>query len=389
MIRKLKNALHSFESSVANFIYGLPAKKITTIGVTGTDGKTTTTSLIYHILKTANFNPAMITTVGAQIGDETFDTGLHTTTPSAFTLQKYIKRAVDAKCDYLVLEVTSHALDQNRANGIKFKIGVLTNISHEHLDYHKTYQSYVDVKSKLFQRSEIAVFNKDDKSYSQVLEKCKSSKIYTYSVRGPADFNLKSIKIPFPSQFEFNYENFLAAIAVSKILNISDVDIKVALSTFRFPAGRQEIVFDGDFRVVIDFAHTPNSFLKILDGIKKTTNGNLIHVFGAAGERDKSKRSLMGEISAKFSDIIILTAEDPRSETIASINEQIKLGISDFKGEIIEIQDRANAIRYAISIAKKGDIVLISGKGHEKSMNLGNGEISWSDHAAVEEALAK
>lgn len=387
VLRKAKNIFHAGIATIANIAYGRPAKKITTIGVTGTDGKTTTTSLISHILKTADMSPAMITTVGAQIGETEYNTGLHTTTPSSFTLQKYIKRALTSGCRYLVLEVTSHALDQNRVNGIDFKIGVLTNISHEHLDYHKTYENYVNAKSKLFLRSDIAVFNKDDKSYERVLELCKGKKIYTYSLRGTADFNLESIKIPLPPQFDFNHENFLAAVSVAKILGVDDEKIKLALATFKFPEGRQEIVYDGKFRVVIDFAHTPNSFDKVLNGIKGSISGRLIHVFGAAGERDRSKRPLMGSIAAKFDDIIILTSEDPRSEEIESINEQIKLGIKDFKGELVEMPDRQEAINYAVRIAQKGDTIIITGKGHEKSMNLGHGEVAWSDHEAVERVL--
>lgn len=387
MVRKLKNLAHAVLSEIANIVYARPAKKLFTIGVTGTDGKTTTASLIFHILNEAGLHPAMITTVAAQIGDETYETGLHTTTPSAFTLQKYIKRAVAAHCDYLVLEVTSHALDQNRANGIHFGIGVLTNISHEHLDYHKTYESYVSVKSKLFLKSDIAVFNKDDKSYDQVLGKCRDCKIYTYSVKGPADFSLKSIKIPFPEQFEFNYDNFLAAVAVAKILGIEDEKIKLALTTFKFPAGRQEIAYDGEFKVVIDFAHTPNSFDKVLPALKKSTEGRLIHVFGSAGERDSSKRPLMGEIAANYDDVIVLTSEDSRSEKIEHINEQIKMGMKDFKGELLEIEDRQEAVSFAVRTATKGDTIVITGKGHEKSMNLGRGETPWSEREAVERAL--
>lgn len=387
VFRKLKNLGHAVLSGIANIVYRRPAKKIYTIGVTGTDGKTTTSSLIFHILKESGANPAMITTVAAQIGNETLETGLHTTTPSAFTLQKYIKRAVDAGCDYLVLEVTSHALDQNRANGIHFGLSVLTNISHEHLDYHKTYESYVNVKSKLFLRSDISVFNKDDKSYNQVLAKCHGRKIYTYSVKDVADFSLKSIKISFPEQFEFNYENFLAAVAVAKILGIEDEKIKLALITFKFPAGRQEIVYDGEFKVIIDFAHTPNSFDKVLPSLKKVTPGKLIHVFGCAGERDASKRPLMGEIATRYDDVIILTSEDSRSENVEHINSQIKLEIKDFKGELVELPDRQDVINLAIRTATKGDTVVITGKGHEQSINLGHGEIQWLDHEAVKKAL--
>ncbi len=387
MLRKLKNLVHAVQADIARTIYGRPSRKIPTIGVTGTDGKTTTTSLIFHILKEARFKPAMISTVGAQIGESEYDTGLHTTTPSAFSLQKYIKRAVTAGCSYLVLEVTSHSLDQNRVRGIDFKIGVLTNVTQDHFDYHKNYDLYLKAKSKLFAKSDIAILNLDDKSYDFMHEFCKNKKVYTYSLKKDADFTPMSIGITLPPQFEFNHENFLAAVSVAKLLEVPDDLIKLALSTFKFPAGRQEIVYEKDFRVVIDFAHTPNSFEKVLPALKSTTTGRLIHVFGAAGARDRSKRPLMGRLSSKNADLIILTAEDPRNEDFKKINEQIKAGFENFKGELFEIESRQDAIDFAIRNAKEGDTVVLTGKGHEKSMNLGHGEYPWSEHEAVEKAL--
>jgi UDP-N-acetylmuramoyl-L-alanyl-D-glutamate--2,6-diaminopimelate ligase len=369
--------------------------------VTGTDGKTTTASLIFHILKTAGLKAAMITTVGAQIQDREYDTGLHTTTPSPFSLQKYIKSAQNAGCDFLVLEVTSHALDQNRILGVDFKIGVLTNITHEHLDYHGAYEKYVDAKSKLFDYSKIAVLNEDDESFDLLKRKLVKKKIFTYSLTTKADFNKKDLGSAFIRGFDFNNYNSLAAVSVAKILEIPDEVIKLSLSTFKFPKGRQEIVFDRDFKIIIDFAHTPNSFAKILPALKAMTEGRLIHVFGSAGKRDRSKRPLMGQISSKNADLIILTAEDPRTESVEAINKQIKVGIdkkfsyADYKlfdgaNEkfiCFEIPDRQEAINFAVTLARHGDTVVITGKGHEKSMNLGFGETRWSEHKAVEKAL--
>lgn len=375
------------EAELASLIYSRGRISIPTIGVTGTDGKTTTSSLISHILKEAGYNPAMVTTVAAQIGDKTYDTGLHTTTPSAFALQKYIKKAADYGCDFLVLEITSHALDQNRTRNIDFKIGVLTNITHEHLDYHGTYEKYVKVKSKLFKKAEISILNLDDDSYELIKSVLSDKKIYTYSLKRKADFTAKSIGFKEPSEFEFNSENFLAAVSAAKVLGIEDSKIKAALKTFKFPSGRQEIVYQGDFKVIVDFAHTPNSFKKVLSALKKTTNGRLIHVFGSAGQRDKSKRPLMGKVAGEIDDVIILTSEDPRSENVDVINKQIRSEMQDYKGEIFELADRQIAINFAIQKAQKGDTVVLSGKGHEKSMNLGRGETSWSEHEAVKIAL--
>lgn len=380
MIRKLKNFGHLILAEIVRNIHGNSARRIFTIGVTGTDGKTTTASLIFHILKTSGKKAAMITSVGAQIGGDVFDTGFHTTTPSLFSIQRYIKKAQDSGCEFLVLEVTSHALDQNRVHGVDFKIGVITNISHEHLDYHGSYENYLKAKSKLLKHAKIAILNRDDESYEPLRAILKGKDVRTYSVN-----NKKGFK--FSKHSRFNVPNLLAAISVATIIGIDKKVIEKAINTFKMPEGRQEIVYDKQFRVIIDFAHTPNAFGNLLPEIKKTTRGRLIHVFGAAGQRDKSKRPFMGEMSAKHSDVIILTAEDPRSEKIEDINAQIKLGIKNFKGELFEFNDRQEAIDTAIRIANEGDVVIATGKGHEKSMNLGRGEESWSDHEAVKQAL--
>lgn len=398
-IRKVKNLGHGLEADFARLIY-LRKNSIPTIGITGTDGKTTTASLIFHILETAGYRPAMITTVGAQIGNKTYETGLHTTTPSAFVLQKYVAAAIDAKCDFLVLEITSHALDQNRARGIDFKIGVLTNITHEHLDYHGTYKKYVLAKARLFSQSGICILNRDDESYSEIKEYLHGKKIYSYSKDKVADFTPESLRVKFPKDLGFNKENFLAAVSVANLLGIDKSQIQKAINSFEYPKGRQEIVYDREFRAVVDFAHTPNSFSKVLPILKESTKGRLIHVFGCAGLRDASKRPLMGKFASENDDIIILTSEDPRSEKVSDINSQIKIGISgfdtlnyegldtlDIKKALVEIPDRQKAINFAVKIAKKGDTIVATGKGHEQSMNLGNGEIPWSDHGAFEKAL--
>lgn len=388
MIRKLKNFAHKILAIIANIQYGFPSKKLFIIGVTGTDGKTTTTSLIHHILKSADKKVAMVTTIGAVINNKTYDTGFHVTTPSSFSLQKYIKKALDQKVEYLVLEITSHALDQHRAYGINFDIGVLTNITHEHLDYHKTYENYLKAKAKLFQKAPVAILNKDDQSFEKISKLIPNKRIIAYSLSKEAEFNLK--KFPFKTKLsgDYNLQNCLAAIAATKQLGISDQIIKKALLTFNPPSGRQNIIYNKSFKVIVDFAHTPNAFEQLLKSFKNR-NGRLIHVFGSAGERDFSKRPTMGEASAKYADIIILTSEDPRSEKISDINNQIKkdIGKKFDKDTLVEIEDRQKAINYAIQIAKKGDIVLLTGKGHEKSINLGSGEIPWDEQKAVQKAL--
>jgi len=386
MWQSLKNVYHLTIAVLANIWFGFPSRKLTVIGVTGTDGKTTTVGLIYHILHVSGASASMVSTIGAIINGQTHDVGFHVTTPSSWKLQSFIKKASEPSSDrkFLVLEVTSHALDQYRAWGINFTVGVLTNVTHEHLDYHKTWERYVKAKVRLLKAAKIALINKDDESYKQV----SNLKFTTYGKRG-ADVTFGQFKFTTKLIGEFNKYNILAAVGVCKALGISDADIRKGIETFTPPIGRQEIVHEGEFMVMIDFAHTPNSFEKILPEIKRITKGRLIHVFGAAGKRDDTKRPLMGEVSAKYADIIVLTAEDPRGEDVNSINKQMMEGIekSKEKREVYSIVDRKEAIIFAIGLAKKGDTVFLTGKSHEKSMNYSGAEEQWSEYEAVEEAL--
>lgn len=398
MFRKIKNYYHLLQATSANILYGYPAKKLHVIGVTGTDGKTTTTSLIYHILKLAGRKAAMISTVAAYIGDIEYDTGFHVTTPSSFLLQKYIKKALVQGSEYLVLEVTSHALDQYRVYGIPFEIGVITNVTHEHLDYHKTYESYVKTKARLLYMAKVAVMNKDDESFGIISKfkdqrsklKVKTQKFITYGFKSNTDVN--PTRFPFKTRLlgKFNTYNCLAAIAVCRQLDVRDAQIREGIETFVPPRGRQEIVYDKDFIVMIDFAHTPAAFEKLLPEVGAIAPGRLIHVFGAAGERDSSKRPQMGLAASKFDDIIILTSEDPRSEQVEKINNEIESGIRAKKNLVVhKISDRREAIEFAVASAKKGDIVLLTGKSHEKSMNNGRGEEAWDEFQVAFQALSE
>ncbi|MFC1646878.1 Mur ligase family protein [Patescibacteria group bacterium] len=438
MFQKIKNFYHLFQAILANIYYGFPSRKLIVIGVTGTDGKTTTTSIIYQILKKSGKKAAMISSIGASIGEKTYDIGFHVTTPSPFGLQKYLRIAVQKECEYVVLETTSHGLDQFRVWGIRYEIGVLTNITREHLDYHKSYEEYARTKLKLIKRSKVGIVNMDDKSYElvktlnskfEILNKIQNSKfkvqkpfddaqgtkgkrLVTYSLNNKeADFNLKNFRFETNMMGDFNKYNCLAAIAVVRELHINKNIIRKALKDIKIPEGRQEIVYDKDFRVIIDFAHTSNAFAKLLPEVKKNTKGRLIHLFGSAGERDAVKRPDMGRQSSKHVDIIVLTAEDPRSEKINRINSQIKAGIlnkfyrckldtkenikllncytanKNKKHLLFEIEGRKQAIEFAIKIAKHGDTVVLTGKSHEKSMNLGNGEEEWDEYEVVKEAI--
>jgi len=387
MLQALKNYYHLVQAVSASLQYGKPAAGLTIIGVTGTDGKTTTASLLYHMLKETGHKTALISTVGAYIGDKEYDTGFHVSTPHSSHLQSYIAKAKKAGVTHLVLEVTSHALDQYRVFTIPFKVGVLTNVSREHLDYHKTMENYMTAKAKLLLSSEIAVINKDDKSYEFMKQKLKGKQVVTYGLK-TADVTPENHPFPTISLSEFNISNTLAALAVCDSLGVDQKAAVTALTTFTLPIGRVETVYNQDFRVIIDFAHTPNALENILKDIRKEKKGGrLIHVFGSAGQRDKGKRPLMGKASSEYADMSIITSEDPRNESQESITEDITSGMKDGKSEVWVIADRQQAITTAISMAQKHDIVLITGKGHERSMNTGNGEEPWSEHTAVEKAL--
>jgi len=388
MWQKTKNLYHLGIAVISNVLLNFPSRKLTVIGVTGTDGKTTTTSLIYHILNAAGLKASMVTSVGAMIGGKNYDVGFHVTTPSSFAVQKFIQNAVNSGSKFLVLETTSHALDQYRVFGIKYEVGVLTNVTHEHLDYHKTYENYVKTKAKLLEMSKTAIVNRDDESYDllELKSKTLNSKLVSYGMGENA--NVNPANFPFKTDMigEFNKYNVLAAISACKALGVADKAIRKGIRTFVPPKGREDIIYKKDFTVMIDFAHTPNAIDQILKSVRPFVKGRIIHVFGSAGARDATKRPLMGKMSARYADIIILTSEDPRKEPVEKIIAQIEEGISK-KTKVFKIPDREKAIREAINMAKKNDFVLLTGKSHEKSMNYGREEIAWDEYKTAKDAL--
>ena len=379
-MQKLKNIYHLFQAVLANLWYGFPGRNLKVIGVTGTDGKTTTTHLIAHILKTAEKKVSFISSVFASIGGQEYDIGFHVTTPSPFALQKLLKQSVDNNDEYFVLETTSHALDQNRVWGINYEIGVITNITHEHLDYHKTYEEYLKAKLKLLLNSKVAVVNKDDESYELLSQKLKV-KSQKYNSKFKSSEHFKELT-------KFNQYNYSAAYTVCKELSLSDEMILKAMKTFQLPKGRLDLVYDKDFKVIIDFAHTPNALLQVLPAIRKLylkKSGRLIHVFGSAGLRDFTKRPLMGAASSKSADIIFITEEDYRTESLEKICQQIASGIKNKNYQIIP--DRQRAINKAIETVKENDVVVITGKGHENSLCRGKIEYPWDEYKAVDIAI--
>ena len=404
MVRRIKNIGHWLLAVFATIIYGFPAGKLTVIGITGTDGKTSTTYLLYHLLKKAKLPVSMISTVKAVIGSQIYDTGFHVTTPSAFFLQKLLKKAKSEGSRFLVLETTSHALDQFRTLGTSIDIAVITNISHEHLDYHGNLEKYLEAKAKILKGVKTAILNRDDASFNTLKKKVKGKTI-TFSLDKTADYTPRSVDLP-ESEPAFQKANMLAAVAAAREAGVDLKTAEKALRTFSGVPGRMERVKNGHgINVIIDFAHKINALKEALAFARTQTRNKLIVVFGTAGLRDRLKRPIMGELAAKAADFAVLTAEDPRTEDVRNIIAQIAKGClnagmqeknKNFGGNNLQrknkyffrIPDRQEAINFAIrKLAKKGDTVIVCGKGHEKSMCYGKIEYPWDEKQAVLKAL--
>ncbi len=411
-----KNFYHLLVAFLAALFYRFPARKLKVIGVTGTDGKTTTVNLIYHILSKTDSKIGMISTVEAKISGERIDTGFHVTTPGAFQIQKLLRKMVDFGIEIVVLEITSHGLDQNRVAFVPLHIGLITNVTQEHLDYHRSFKSYLLTKAKILSKVNFRILNNEDPSFER-LKMMGKGQLISFGKDG-ADYMgevvnyfdeytnygihyktkqkmLKTMVVQSNLIGDFNLSNILAAFAVSKTLGLEDKKITEAIESFPGVEGRMDRISLGqDFKVFIDFAHTPRSIEVSLQTLKKITPKRLICVFGAAGERDRSKRALMGHVAQEKADLIVVTSEDPRSEKPEKIIEEIEKGIVKAGGvnnqNYWKIVDRSEAIEKAVmNLAEKGDCVVILGKGHEKSMNIAGVEYPWSDKETATKALRK
>jgi UDP-N-acetylmuramoyl-L-alanyl-D-glutamate--2,6-diaminopimelate ligase len=408
---------------LAAAFYGFPARKLTVIGVTGTDGKTTTTNLIYAILKAAGYKAGMISTINAIVGEQVLDTGFHVTTPDAPDVQRYLAQMVSAGLTHVVLEVTSHGLAQHRADACEFDVAVITNITHEHLDYHGSFDSYRSAKARLFASLDstmpkpqgnprIAVLNRDDASF-EYLSGVSTGSILTYGFHPEADIRPEGIQyeehglrfevVGMDRKFtghcsllgDFNISNCLAAISATVYgLGVTQTAAQVGISSLLGVPGRMEIINLGqDFIAIVDFAHTPNALKVALETARKLTDGKVIAVFGSAGLRDRQKRRMMAETSLELADLTVLTAEDPRTELLGDILAEMATGAESkggVEGETFwRIPDRGDAIRFAISSARPGDVVIVCGKGHEQSMCFGETEYAWDDRTAMRAALSQ
>jgi len=410
---------------------GFPARRLVMIGVTGTDGKTTTASLIHSVLLAGGLRAGLISTVSAVIGDETLDTGFHVTTPDALEVQAYLARMVAAGLTHCVLEVTSHGLAQHRVTGCEFDVAAITNITHEHLDYHKTFENYRAAKGQLFTSlgtaalkpggpAKAAILNADDGSapyLESLLAALPAVRSIRYSLAPGAEVWVGEVShtpagieftahgpgfaIPVRSRLvgAFNVSNCLAAVAVTAgALGVPAEAVRRGIQALPGVPGRMERVDLGQpFTALVDFAHTPNALRRALETARQllppSSAGRVIAVFGSAGLRDVEKRRLMAETAARLADISILTAEDPRSESLEAILALMAEGAQSAGGvegqTFYRVPDRRQALRLAVRLARPGDIVLACGKGHEQSMCFGAVEYAWDDRTALRSALAE
>lgn len=382
---------HLPKAIVANVKHGFPGRKLHVIGVTGTDGKTTTVNMIYQIIKSAGKKASMISTVNTEIAGKSYDTGLHVTSPEASDIQKLMKKSFEAGDEYMVLEVSSHALEQFRVWGINFEVGVITNITSDHLDYHGNFENLVKAKSKLIKNVKTAVLNYDDPSF-KVLKKITPGKILSFGINDKSDINPKKFPLTLKIPGNFNVLNAEAAAGVGRALNIEDKIIKETLENFNGISGRMEEIENNlGINVIVDFACSANAYQNVFETLRKTTKGKLIAVFGSYAERDSSKRPIIGRIAARLTDITILTDDDPRFEDRNKIMEEIAKGYCEIKGEndknLYKQIGRQQAIELAFKLAKKGDTIALLGKGHEKSIAIEGKELPWSDADEARKAI--
>jgi UDP-N-acetylmuramoyl-L-alanyl-D-glutamate--2,6-diaminopimelate ligase len=442
--QKIKNIYHFGQAILANFIYGFPARrnyahsvvggsgrKIKIIGITGTNGKTTTVQMVGKILEEAGYRVALASTINFKVGEKEWVNKSKFTTLSRWAVQKFISTAVKANCDYLVLETSSHSLDQFRVWGVPYVVAVITNVTREHLDYHQTMEEYRRTKLKLFKKAKITVVNLDMEKPEDFLNFAADEK-YGYTVKSQ-NVNLKMQNDPLRQSFSeasneklkiitaenielginyskfkiqnskftlnipgiFNIENALAATCVGLSQGIDLEMTGKALEKIKGIPGRMEYVPNNkSLNIIIDYAVTPDSLEKLYQLIKEKNSESkrIIAIFGACGERDRGKRPLMGEIVAKYADYIILTNEDPYNENPQKIIDEIFSGVAKHKKENENCWrrlDRREAIKQALTLAQSGDFVIITGKGAEETMAIGKKRIHWKEREVIEEELAK
>ena len=398
----VKEGRKALATMSANY-YGHPTKKLKLIGVTGTNGKTTTVYLLKSMLEKAGKKVGLVGTIANYIGNRKVKS--ERTTPESLELQKLFKDMVEDNCEYCVMEVSSHSLYLDRVYGCEFEVGIFTNLTRDHLDFHKSFENYYNAKFKLFERSKNCIVNiDDDYGYRIVrdIESIGSKEVKTYSIKDESDFKasdvtLKEGDIHFNVNGEnynsvlpgeYNVYNALGAIAAMNVLDVDTKYIKDGLLDVVVP-GRCERIgykYDIPYDIIIDFAHTPDGLKNILETLKDYTKNRLIAVYGCGGDRDKVKRAELGRIGTELADLAVITSDNPREEDPMLIIKEIIAGIS--KSNYIAIEDRSEAIKLALNMAEDGDLVVLAGKGHENYQITNEGVIHFDEREVVDEILA-
>jgi UDP-N-acetylmuramoyl-L-alanyl-D-glutamate--2,6-diaminopimelate ligase len=389
--------------AASNF-FGNPSSTLKLVGVTGTNGKTTIATLLYNMFIGLGYKCGLFSTVCNYINGKEFP-ATHTT-PDPVQLNRLLASMVKEGCDYAFMEVSSHSADQQRIAGLKFIGGIFTNLTHDHLDYHKTFDNYIAAKKKFFDSlpfDSFALVNVDDKNGRVMLQNCKA-KAYTFSIGRMADFRCSIIEQGFEgmnlkiqgkdvwTRFigDYNASNLLAVYATSELLGASQDEINTVLSNLHPVAGRLEVIKDKDITGIVDYAHTPDALLNVIGTINKIREGNvkLITVVGAGGDRDKTKRPKMAAISAEGSDKLIITSDNPRTENPENIIDDMEKGLTlEMKKKTLRISDRKEAIKTAVMMANKGDVVLVAGKGHETYQEIMGTRHHFDDREELRNAL--
>lgn len=388
----------------ANY-YGNPSDDIQLIGITGTNGKTTVATLLYKLFKKAGFKVGLLSTVKILIDNKEYK-ATHTT-PDSLTINRYLKEMVDEGIEFCFMEVSSHGIDQMRTRNLNFKGAVFTNLSHDHLDYHKDFAAYRDVKKMFFDqlpKNAFALTNSDDKNGKYMLQNTKAKK-YTYALKSIADYKAQVLENQFNGLLlkingqelwvkligNFNAYNLLAIYAVADLLGLENLEILQLMSELESVDGRfQYVVSKNNITAIVDYAHTPDALKNILETINaiRSKNEDLITIVGCGGDRDVAKRPKMGNIAASLSSKVIFTSDNPRSENPATIIESMEKGVSGENfNKTLSIADRKQAIKTACQLAKNGDIILIAGKGHETYQEINGKRIDFDDYKIINELL--
>ena len=381
--------------------YGNPAGEMTMIGITGTNGKTTTTYLVKHILEDClGAKVGLVGTIQNMIGDEV----LHTerTTPESLELQALFRHMADAGCTHVVMEVSSHALCLHRVDGVTFDAGVFTNLTQDHLDFHKTMEEYCRAKAMLFTKSKVGAVNVDDPWAKEILAHA-TCPVITYSAKGQAaleatDIRLEPHHVAFTAHYQgtetactlgipgaFSVYNALSALSAALALGIAPEKAAASLATARGVKGRAEVVPTPgkDYTVLIDYSHTPDSLENILKTVREFARGRVIAVFGCGGDRDPIKRPIMGKIAADLADLVVVTSDNPRTEDPMAIIDQILVGIPKDQTPTTVIENRRQAIRWAMDNAQAGDVIVLAGKGHETYQEIGHEKFHLDEREEV------